>query len=179
MRLIILSAIPIAKDLTRITFCVFNLSTVSLTFMIFLPPRAYRGITANSTGFTVGWITGRNVRGFGKTFSPNEMHLPRSPRCCRDVEVPKDLADRVEIVAHDFFTPQPVKNVDMYLFRWIFHDWSDKYSVLILQNLIPALKHGARIVIGEVCLPGPEDNVSHVLERRMRYVNFVMKSCMY
>jgi hypothetical protein len=101
------------------------------------------------------------------------------PDVVADVEVPEDLKDRVEIVAHDFFTPQPVEDADVYLFRWIFHDWSDKYSVRILQNLIPALKHGAKIVIGEVCLPGPEDNVSYVLERRMRYVNFVMKSCIY
>ncbi|PQE06851.1 Sterigmatocystin 8-O-methyltransferase protein [Rutstroemia sp. NJR-2017a WRK4] len=100
------------------------------------------------------------------------------PDVVADVEVPKDLTDRVEILAHDFFTPQPVRDADVYLFRWIFHDWSDKYSVLILQNLIPALKHGARIVIGEVCLPGPKGNVSHVLERRMRGSDFTMKSCL-
>lgn len=84
------------------------------------------------------------------------------------VEVPEDVRGRVEVVAHNFLTEQPVKGADVYLFRWIFHDWSDKYSILILRNLIPALKPGAKIVIGEVCLPEPGE-ISCLLERRMRY----------
>lgn len=65
------------------------------------------------------------------------------PDVVEGVETPEDVKGRVEIVAHDFFMEQPVKGPDAYLFRWIFHDWSDKYSIQILRNLIPALKHGA------------------------------------
>jgi O-methyltransferase domain len=54
---------------------------------------------------------------------------------------------------HDFLTTQPVKGAEIYLFRWIFHDWSDKYCTKILQSLIPALKKGAKIIINDICIP--------------------------
>ena len=64
-----------------------------------------------------------------------------------------ELEHRVTFMAHDFFTEQPVKGVEGYYFRWIFHDWSDKYCIKILQSLIPALKPGARVIINEFTLP--------------------------
>lgn len=70
-------------------------------------------------------------------------------------DIPPGLAGRVTFMAHDFFTEQPVKNADVYLFRWVFHDWSDKYSIQILRALVPALKDGASIVVHEYILPGP------------------------
>jgi hypothetical protein len=54
---------------------------------------------------------------------------------------------------HDFFTPQPVKDADIYLYRWIFHNWDDEKSISILRNLIPALKKGAMILVNDGCLP--------------------------
>ena len=69
--------------------------------------------------------------------------------------VPSHLADRIGFMAHDFLNKQPVKNADVYFFRWIFHNWSDKYCIQILRNLIPALKCGARIVINDNVLPEP------------------------
>ncbi|KAI4596367.1 hypothetical protein KJ359_005496 [Pestalotiopsis sp. 9143b] len=65
------------------------------------------------------------------------------------------LQDQVIFQAHDFFTPQTIR-ADVYYFKSIFHNWADKYSVEILQNLIPALRKGARIVIHERILPGLE-----------------------
>jgi hypothetical protein len=58
-------------------------------------------------------------------------------------------------MAHDFFTPQPVKHADVYLYRWIFHNWVDDKCIEILRNAIPALKPGARILINDGCLPRP------------------------
>ena len=70
-------------------------------------------------------------------------------------KVPEDLSTRVTFMPHDFMTEQPVKGADAYLFRWIFHNWSDKYCLKILRNLIPALKAGARVVVQDNCLPEP------------------------
>ncbi|KAL8751471.1 MAG: hypothetical protein Q9184_006059 [Pyrenodesmia sp. 2 TL-2023] len=70
-------------------------------------------------------------------------------------KVSAELADRVTFMAHDMFTEQPVKDADVYYFRWIFHDWSDKYCIKILKSLIPALKSGARIMFSERCLEPP------------------------
>jgi hypothetical protein len=65
---------------------------------------------------------------------------------------PKDVDSRIQFQAHDFFTTQPVKGADVYLFRWILHNHSDKYSIKMLRALIPALKKGARVVINDHCL---------------------------
>ena len=82
--------------------------------------------------------------------------------------LPKDLDARVTFMAHDFFTEQPIKNAGVFFFRWIFHNWPDKYCLRIIQNLIPALKPGARIFINEWCLP-ELNSISNRLERRMRF----------
>lgn len=84
----------------------------------------------------------------------------------KTTKTPEDVADRVEYQSHDFFTEQPIV-ADVYFFRWIFHDWSDKYAKKILQSLIPALKDGARIVIQDGVMPNPgETSLWH--ERMMR-----------
>lgn len=83
--------------------------------------------------------------------------------------IPTDLASRVQFMAHDFLTEQPVQGADVYFFRWILHNWSDKYSIKILQNLIPALKKGAMIVINDNVLPEP-GVMSNWQETRLRLV---------
>ncbi|KAI1367594.1 S-adenosyl-L-methionine-dependent methyltransferase [Xylaria arbuscula] len=71
-------------------------------------------------------------------------------------QLPDYLKDRITFMAHDFFTPQTV-TADVYYFRSIFHNWSDKYCIQILRNLVPALKPGARIIIHERILSGFEN----------------------
>lgn len=81
--------------------------------------------------------------------------------------LPEEVAGRITMQPYDFFTPQPVHGADVYFFRWIFHNWADKYALRILENLIPALKPGSRIVLNEWCLPEP--NTSAIRwERRLR-----------
>ncbi|KAF2800469.1 putative hydroxyindole O-methyltransferase [Melanomma pulvis-pyrius CBS 109.77] len=77
------------------------------------------------------------------------------PSVVDGAKIPEDLTGRLTFTAHDFFTEQPRKNADVYYFRAVLHDWSNKYVVLILKNLIPALKDGARVIINEMCLPEP------------------------
>ncbi|KAI6089775.1 S-adenosyl-L-methionine-dependent methyltransferase [Hypoxylon rubiginosum] len=69
--------------------------------------------------------------------------------------LPAPLEGRVTFMSHDFFTKQPV-SADVYYFRSIFHNWADKYCIKILQNLVPAMKSGARVIIHERILPGLE-----------------------
>lgn len=81
--------------------------------------------------------------------------------------VPADVADRVTFMAHDFFMDQPVQGADVYFFRWILHNWSDKYCVKILRALRPALKSGARVLIQDILLPEP-GTMHYYHERKMR-----------
>ncbi|KAJ6018709.1 hypothetical protein N7522_000776 [Penicillium canescens] len=67
--------------------------------------------------------------------------------------VPDELKPRITFQAQDILQPNKHQNGDVYL-RSILHDWSDKYAVLILSNLVPALKDGARVLIADFI--GPE-----------------------
>ncbi|KAJ7911049.1 O-methyltransferase [Mycena leptocephala] len=59
----------------------------------------------------------------------------------------------VEFQGHDFFTPQPVKKADIFLLRYIFHNWPDAKAVPILQHLRDAALPTTQLVIVEKILP--------------------------
>lgn len=82
-------------------------------------------------------------------------------------QLPPNLKERVSFMAHSFWDEQPVKDADIYYFRWIFHDWSDAYAVKILRQLVPALKAGSRVLINDICVP-PPGTLSAYKERRIR-----------
>jgi hypothetical protein len=82
-------------------------------------------------------------------------------------KIPEDLNGRVEFMAQNFFAEQAIK-ADVYLLRWILHDWSDEYAVKILRALIPALKNGARIIIHEYIVPEPGQS-SQTAQITLRY----------
>lgn len=81
--------------------------------------------------------------------------------------LPQDLSSRIELTPHDFFQEQPVKNADVYYYRLILHDWSDKYALKILHALIPALKPGAKVMVQEHLVPG-HNELSKYRERGIR-----------
>ncbi|KAF2474448.1 S-adenosyl-L-methionine-dependent methyltransferase [Lindgomyces ingoldianus] len=90
-------------------------------------------------------------------------------------DAPKDAKPgQVEFQVHDFFSEQPVKDADVYFYRWIFHDWSDKYCVKILRNLIPALKKSARVVLMDSVVPEP-GVLTPYQERPVKLFDMVMK----
>ncbi|KAJ4386795.1 Alpha-1,3-mannosyltransferase cmt1 [Gnomoniopsis smithogilvyi] len=95
------------------------------------------------------------------------------PKTVESAPRPEDekIAERVEFKAHDFFGKQDVVG-DVYYFRWIMHNYSTPYAVSILQNLIPSLKPGARIIINDHCLrePGQENAWDELIMRRMDMV---------
>ncbi|CAK3978615.1 Sterigmatocystin 8-O-methyltransferase [Lecanosticta acicola] len=62
-------------------------------------------------------------------------------------QLPEDVKDRVQFMEANFFNPQPVHGADVYFLRAVFHNWPDKYCIQILQNLIPAMKKGARVIV--------------------------------
>ena len=92
--------------------------------------------------------------------------------------VPSEVADRVTFMAHDFFTEQVVKGADVYILRWILHDWSDKYAVQILKALTPALKDRAKVLLMEFLVPEP-GMVSPFVERPIRQVFSLFKFLVY
>ncbi|ORY66774.1 O-methyltransferase [Leucosporidium creatinivorum] len=65
-------------------------------------------------------------------------------------ENPSAIASgQVELVAHDFFTPQPIKEADVYLMRAIIHDWADPLAIKILSQLHDAASASSTLVLIE------------------------------
>lgn len=83
--------------------------------------------------------------------------------------LPSSLQDRISFQAHDLFQEQPIKDADVYLLRLVLHDWSDKYSKMIIRSLIPALKPGAKVVVSDRVIPG-RNEVHYLVEREARFV---------
>ncbi|KAF2732229.1 sterigmatocystin 8-O-methyltransferase precursor [Polyplosphaeria fusca] len=110
-----------------------------------------------ATVVDVGGSHGLVCIALAKEFPNLQFVVQDLPKVIDDAKtkLPAELSQRVTFQAHDFFKEQPVKNADIYYFRWILHDWSDKYCVKILRALIPALKPGARLLFSERCLEAP------------------------
>ncbi|KAK4907421.1 hypothetical protein LTR49_023567 [Elasticomyces elasticus] len=63
-------------------------------------------------------------------------------------------SDRIELMAYDFFTPQPVKGARAYYYRMIFHDWPDTKCADILNSVASAMEPGySKLIINDIVLP--------------------------
>lgn len=90
------------------------------------------------------------------------------------------LSDRLEAVAGDFFKSVP-ENGDLYLLRYVLHDWDDDSCVRILANCRKAMRPGGRVLVLEMILgtiggepvvvPSQDLNMMAVLGGRERAVN--------
>ncbi|KAF4635536.1 hypothetical protein G7Y89_g2558 [Cudoniella acicularis] len=88
-------------------------------------------------------------------------------------KLPETVTDRVKLMGHSFFDPQPLKDIDVILIRYVFHNWPDAYCVKILQNLIPGLKPGTKIVIQDHLMPEP-NTLPLLKERGIRSMDLIM-----
>lgn len=65
-------------------------------------------------------------------------------------------------------------DLTVYFYRWIFHNQPTKHAVNLIRQLIPALKHGARVVINDHVLPSHAGTESHWDEKIIRTMDMVM-----
>jgi hypothetical protein len=86
---------------------------------------------------------------------------------------PKDLAERVSFQAHDYFTPQPLKN-SHYLLKHILHDWLDQYDIKIIRNILPQLGPDSRIFVVHSVVP-KHGGLPYFLEGYMTTLNLQME----
>lgn len=90
-------------------------------------------------------------------------------------DLPPDVKERVSLVEHDMFTSQPMLGADVYFLRFVMHDWPDFCCIRILQNPIPALKKGAKVVIQLHLLPEP-GTLGLLQEMQIRSMDAIMLS---
>ena len=81
--------------------------------------------------------------------------------------LPPSIAARVSYQHHNFFTPQPLKDVDVFLLRMIIHDWPTAEAQDIIRNLIGNMKPGSKLIIMNTVLPRP-GSVPSVTEAALR-----------
>ncbi|KAI1767039.1 S-adenosyl-L-methionine-dependent methyltransferase [Hypoxylon sp. FL1150] len=96
------------------------------------------------------------------------------PEVVADGKAPEDLEGRLEFEAYNFITETVTRKADVYVFRHIFHDWSDQYGAKILKNLVPALKKGSKLWLSEVVLPDLSDR-NHTKDQAQRCADILMK----
>jgi hypothetical protein len=84
--------------------------------------------------------------------------LPNIAEIAKGAAVEIGLERRVTSVGGDFFEAVPA--ADLYLLRYILHDWDDAACIRILQNCRRAMLPGGRVavieqVLGDIGQPGP------------------------
>lgn len=117
----------------------------------------------------IGGSKGHVSLALARKFTSLRIIIQDMKSVTENATVPEELQGRVRFMAHDLFTPQPVQGADVYFLRWILHNWSDKYCILILRALVPALKRGVKIIIQETLMPEP-NTVPMWKEKNMRSV---------
>jgi hypothetical protein len=76
------------------------------------------------------------------------------------------LADRVSVVAGDFF--QTVPPADVYLLSMVLHDWDDDAAGGLLRTIAAAARPGARLVALELVVPpGNAPHMSKMIDLTM------------
>jgi hypothetical protein len=69
----------------------------------------------------------------------------------------RGLADRTETIGGDFFTSVPAG--DLYLLRFILHDWDDADAIRILERCRSAMNPGAHLVVIEAFFAEPGEPI--------------------
>ena len=85
------------------------------------------------------------------------------------------LPPNLSFAAHSFLEPQPVI-ADVYLYRMVFHNWSDAGARRILEALKPALRPGARVILIEYVMPkmGSAPSYAELQTRRLDNVMYTL-----
>src|SRR5262249_1873156 len=80
------------------------------------------------------------------------LDLPHVVAAGRAKVAAAGLADRLELVGGSFFEEVPGGG-DLYLMKWVLHDWDDEACVRILRATRAAMPEGARLVVVDTVIP--------------------------
>ena len=109
------------------------------------------GTVAVDVGGGLGHIS-RYLAGNTKNIKFIVQDLPHVIEQAKKAESPAEIERRVEYIGQDFFKPQTIAPAEIFFLRGIIHNWSDKYVLQMIKNLVPVLKKGSRILLFEFTL---------------------------
>lgn len=131
---------------------------------------ASTGVENDTLVVDVGGGKGHDLERFLERFpqTKGRLVLQDLPRTIGSIQ---ELSPGIYFMAHDFFTPQPVKGEQnspvtqpscmltftgsrVYYTHFVLHDWPDDQCRLILKNLMSAMKAGhSKLLLNESILP--------------------------
>ena len=99
----------------------------------------------------VGGGVGHDLRAFKARFPnlPGRLVLQDLPSVIDSIT---DIPSGIELLGHDFFDPQPLRNAHIYYMRTVLHDWPDSYCHKILKNVVSAMGATSRLLLNECVL---------------------------
>jgi len=85
-----------------------------------------------------------------------------------NILVEEGVADRTELVSGNFFNEIPVV-ADIYLMKFIIHDWNDEQSITILGNLAKSAPKGAKVLLVETVVEEDDNapSLSKIMDLNM------------
>ena len=118
---------------------------------------------AGGHGLLLATVLGANPQAKGILFDQPQV-VAGAP----EVLKANGVEDRVETVSGDFFREIPVE-ADIYLMKFIIHDWNDEQSIAILNNLAKSAKPGAKVLLVESVVEEEENvqSMSKVMDLNM------------
>ncbi len=75
------------------------------------------------------------------------------------LNIPEDLKSKCTVEGGSFFDSLP-KDADLYMTKWVLHDWNDEQVLQIFDVCVKAMKSGSKLLIIESVLPD-EINTPH------------------
>lgn len=71
------------------------------------------------------------------------------------------LPANVEVMAHDFFEPQPIRSARAYFLHSVCHDWPDREAVAILEQVRSAMRSGySKLLLFETVMPSDPGKIT-------------------
>ncbi len=80
----------------------------------------------------------------------------------------ENVAERLMLVSGDFFNEIPVV-ADIYLMKFIIHDWNDEQSITILNNLAKSAPKGSKLLLVETVVEEDDNapSLSKIMDLNM------------
>lgn len=93
--------------------------------------------------------------------------LPHVTATAKTAVANAGMANRVEIIAGDFFNQVPPGG-DVYLLKHILHDWDDDHAVNILKSVRSAMQPQSKLLIVEIAMrDDAEPSPAHLMDLNM------------
>lgn len=108
----------------------------------------------------VGGGRGHDLEAFHQKFPacPGRLILQDQPSVIDAITpVPSDI----ELLDHDFFSPQPIKGARAYYLRTVLHDWPDRQAKQILERIRDSMQDTSLLLIYELVVPDSGHELWH------------------